>query len=139
MHFINRLYTKLIFSDAPNLNIGAYDMGEGQITIKLTEDSVKRLKTATRTIGSLEIFVPVEADVEIAKDSPVRANWLARYKANGYIGGSVTFYDDTNTAFVGTEPSLSISSDMSSNGSDPKNTFKLSANFLVNTQALAGF
>ena len=79
MHFINRLYTKLIFSDAPNLNIGAYDMGEGQVTIKLTEDSVKRLKTATRTIGSLEIFVPVEADVEIAKDSPVRQNWLARY------------------------------------------------------------
>ena len=42
MHFINRLYTKLIFSDAPNLNVGAYDMGEGQVTIKLTEDSVKR-------------------------------------------------------------------------------------------------
>lgn len=139
MNFINRLWTKLIFSDAPNLNVGAYDMGEGQISINLTEDSVKRLKTATRTIGSLEIFVPIEAQVEIAKDSPIRLAWVDRYLKNGYIGGSVTFYDDTNESYTATEPSITLGELGNFNGTDPKLSFKLHANLLVNTEALSGF
>ena len=139
MNFINRQWTKLIFSENPNLNITAHDMGERQVTISITKDSVKRLDTATRAIGSLEIYVPIEAEIDIAKDSVARSYWLEQYKKNGYIGGNVTFYDDTNNNYVATEPSITLSNFGTFNGTEAHTTFKIQANFLVNTDALAGF
>lgn len=139
MEFLNKLYNKVIFSNAPELNLGATDMGEEQCSVNLTEESVKRLRTATGTVGSLEIFVPVEMTVAIDKTSPNINYWKKRYLENGYIGGSVTVYDDTNYSYTATKPSIIIDSLGNFNGTDPVITFKVSANFRVNTTALAGF
>ena len=139
MEFLNKLYNKVVFSDAPELNIGAMDMGEEQTAIRLTKDAVARLATATGTVGSMEIFIPVEMDVSIDKTSPMYSQWVSRLLKNAYIGGSVTVYDDVNISYTGTKPSVSCSDFGKLNGTDPQVTFTVHANLRVNTEALAGF
>lgn len=139
MEFLNKLYNKVIFSDAPALNVTAYDMGIEQCKISLDKPGVARLETATGTVGSLEIFVPVNMTVSIKRTSPASGAWLSRMLANGYIGGSVTVYDDTNTSYVATEPSIKVDEAGPFNGTEPAVTFTVQANLKVNSQALAGF
>lgn len=139
MKFLNKLYNKLIFSDAPNLNITAFDMGEGQCTIKLNKRSVNRIPTATGTVGSLEIFVPVEITVEVLKTSPVIKYYRERYFKNGYIGGSLTLYDDTNEEYSCEEVSMALDEFPQTNGTQASVNFILEGNLRVNMEALAGF
>lgn len=138
MEFLNKLYNKCIFSDAPNLNLTAYDMGIDQCKIALAKPGVARLDTATGTVGSLEIFVPVDMTVSIKRTSAVASAWLSRMMTNGYIGGSVTLYDDTNSSYVATEPSIKLDEAGPFNGTEPAVTFTVQANLKVNSQALAG-
>lgn len=139
MEFLNKLYNKVIFSDAPNLNVTAYDMGIGQCKVSLQKPGVARLDTATGTVGSLEIFVPVDMSIQVKRTSPAYAYWLDRVMKNGYIGGSVTMYDDTNVSYTATEPSIKIDEAGPFNGTEPMTEFTVQANLRVNTQALAGF
>lgn len=139
MEFLNKLYNKVIFSDAPNLNVTAYDMGAGQCKVSLQKPGVARLETATGTVGSLEIFVPVDMTIQIKRTSPAYAYWLDRIMKNGYIGGSITMYDDTNVPYTAIEPSIKVDEAGPFNGTEPMIEFTVQANLRVNTQALAGF
>mgnify|MGYP004558189967 FL=1 len=139
MSFINKLYNKVIFSDAPDLNITAFDMGIGQCKLSLQKPGVARLETATGTVGSLEIFVPVDMTVQIKKTSPAAGQWLKRYIENGYIGGSVTLYDDVNNSYTAIDPSMKVDEAGPFNGTEPMVEFTVQANFRVNVKALSGF
>lgn len=139
MEFLNKLYNKVIFSDAPNLNVTAYDMGAGQCKVSLQKPGVARLETATGTVGSLEIFVPVDMTIQIKRTSPAYAYWLDRIMKNGYIGGSITMYDDANVSYTAIEPSIKVDEAGPFNGTEPMIEFTVQANLRVNTQALAGF
>lgn len=139
MKFLNKLYNKLIFSDAPNLNCTAFDMGRQQCTARLARKGVNRLDTATGTVGSLEIFVPVELRVEILKTSPVIDYYSERILKNGYIGGTLTMYDDVNKAYTIDDVSMSLEEIPSTGGEAPAVTFVLEGNLRVNQEALAGF
>lgn len=139
MKFLNKLYNKLIFSDAPNLNCTAFDMGKGQCTARLNRGGVNRLDTATGTVGSLEIFVPVTLSVEILKTSPVLDYYSERVLKNGYIGGTLTMYDDVNKAYTIDDVSIRLEEIPSTGGENPAVTFMLEGNLRVNQEALAGF
>lgn len=139
MDFLNKLYNKLIFSDAPNLNIGAHDMGIEQCRVTLQKPGVARLETATGTVGSMEIIVPCDISVSIKKTSPIISYWSERIFQNGYIGGSVVLYDDVNNSYTATEPSIKIDELGALNGTEPAITFTVQANLKVNNEALAGF
>lgn len=139
MEFLNKLYNKVIFSDAPNLNLTAYDMGSGQCKAAFNKPGVARLETATETVGSLEIYVPVDISIQVKRTSPAYSYWLQRIIANGYIGGSMTLYDDTNVSYVATKPSIKVDEAGPFNGTEPMIEFTIQANMKVNTQALAGF
>lgn len=137
MKFVNKLYTKAVFSEDSNMNVVASDMGENQITITAQENIVERLRTATGTIGSLNIFVPVEITIEILKTSPAYENYIKRCNENGYIGGNVTIYDDVNKEHTFSEVTISTQEFPSMNGSNASHTFTIQANWNVNTQAIA--
>lgn len=137
MNFLNKLYTKAVFSEDSNMNVVASDMGENQITISLQENIVERLRTATGTVGSLNIFVPVDITIEILKTSPAYENYIKRCNENGYIGGSVTIYDDVNNEHTFSEVTITTQEFPSMNGSNPAHTFTIQANWNVNTQAIA--
>lgn len=135
---INKLWTKIVFSAAPELDLGAKDMGEGMVSLSV-EESVKRLPTATGTTASLEIFVPVTANVKIAKQSPSINAWFERWKSNGFIGGSVVLYDDSNNSYTARNPSIAIGEIGDINGTQADITFTIKADLEVNLTALAGF
>lgn len=140
MKFLNKLYGKAIFSGAQELNITAYDLGEGMIKVSFDEPSVNRLKTATGTVGSLQIFIPAKVKIEVLKTSPAYDEYVKRILDNGYIGGTLTIYDDVNKAHEVEEVSLSYESEIDANsGQSPVVVFQAEGNLRVNKQALAGF
>ncbi|EGV1470925.1 hypothetical protein JF110_001650 [Campylobacter jejuni] len=136
MKFLNKLYTKCIFSDAQELNVTAYDMGEGMTSISLEDDVVNRLKTATGTVGSLSIFVSVNVSISILKTSAAIDTYMERILNNGFIGGTLTLYDDVNRAFTIEDVSLNLNEIPSMNGTEPAVPFTLQGNLLVNKDAL---
>lgn len=138
MKFLNKLYTKAIFSEDSSLNVVAGDMGEGQIQLAISEDVVRRLPTATGTVGSLAIYVPTTINISLLKTSAIADVFLQRALDNGYIGGSVTIYDDTNRPWTIYDPSIGTAEFSPSNGTDPQVTVRIDGNSLVNSQALVG-
>lgn len=136
MDFLNKLYTKAIFSEASELNVTAYDLGEGMIGARLEASVVDRLPTATGTVGSLAIVVPVTVSVSILKTSTAFAEYSKRILSNGYIGGTMTAYSDTNTPYVIKDVSLDIQEIPNMNGTEPAVEFQIKGNLEVNSDAL---
>lgn len=139
MDFLNKLYVKAIFSDATELNVVAGDLGEDMIKVTLQDDIVKRLPTATGTVGSLNIFIPAEVEISLLKTSPSFQMYFDRCLKNGYLGGTLTIYDDVNNFAEINKVSLTIRDLPNFNGSNPSVTFVAQGNLEVNREALAGF
>lgn len=136
MKFINKLYTKAIFSEASELNLTAHDMGESMCSITYNDDVVKRLPTAVGTIGSMSIFISVDVQVSIIKTSETIDNYMERIQKGAYIGGTLTLYDDINRAYTIEDVSLNIKEVPSMNGTEPAVPFVISGNLLVNKDSL---
>lgn len=136
MKFLNKLFVKVIYSDASELNVSAYDMGESQVELSFNDPVVNRLRTATGTIGSLSIFVGVTATISLNKASPLCQVYMDRIKSNAYIGGTVTLYDDSSKVYEITEPSLDVQSIPSMNGTEAAIQFKVEGNLRVNQDSL---
>lgn len=136
MKFINKLYTKAIFSDASELNLTAYDMGESTCSITYNDEVVARLRTAVGTIGSMAIFTAVDVEVSIIKTSPAIDNYMNRIKNNAYIGGTLTLYDDINREYTIEDVSLNIKQVPNMNGTEAAVSFTISGNLWVNKEAL---
>lgn len=138
MDFLNKLYTKAIFSDAPEMNVVAKDLGEDMISATVNEPIVNRIPTATGTIGSLAIVVPVDISISVLKTRPVFQEYLKRIISNGYLGGTVTIYDDVNTAYTIRDVSFTINEVPTANGTVAAVTFTIQGNLEVNQTALFG-
>lgn len=136
MQFLNKLFTKCIFSDALELNIGAFDMGEGMVTVSLDKPTVARIDTATGTVGSLNIFSPATIKIQVLKTSPICQVYYDRILKNGYIGGTLTLKDDTNAEFVFDRISVSLDELPNMNGTEAAVTFIVHGNLQVNKEAL---
>lgn len=136
MQFLNKLYTKAIFTDAPELNVGARDLGENMINIQIDEDFVNRLPTATGTVGSLAIIVPVTVNIDILKTSSAVSEWSDRVLSNAYIGGALTVYNDVNSPYSIKDVSINIKSMGNLNGTEPAVQFEVKGNLEVNKDAL---
>ena len=139
MKFLNKLFNKVIFSDAPELNASAYDMGESMCRVSFQDDVVNRLRTATGSVGSLAIFVGCEVSISIAKTSNIINEYQNRILNNGYIGGTLTIYDDTKREFVINDISLNQREIPSMNGTEPAVEYIIQGNLEVNKEALTGF
>lgn len=139
MKFLNKLFGKAVFSEDSGLNITAHDLGEEMIKISFEDPVVNRLKTATGTVGSLSIFVAATAEIHVLKTSPIYENYLKRILENGYIGGTLTIYDDVNVAHEMEEISLDLSEVPTNSGTQAAVIFKAQGNLRVNRQALVGF
>jgi len=138
MKFLNKLYGKAVFSGDSGLNVVATDLGEEMIKVTFDDAVVNRLKSATGTIGSLSIFVSATAEIQVLKTSPVYENYLNRIVENGYIGGTLTIYDDVNISYEMEEISLDLSELPSNAGTTPAVTFKAQGNLRVNRRAILG-
>lgn len=136
MDFLNKLYTKAIFSEASELNVTAYDLGESMIGARLEASVVDRLPTATGTVGSLAIIVPVSVSISVLKTSTAFTEYSKRILSNGYIGGTMTAYSDTNTPYVIRDVSLDIQEIPNMNGTEPAVEFQIKGNLEVNSDAL---
>lgn len=136
MDFLSKLYTKAVFTAAPELNVNAYDLGEDMISATLEDEVVNRLPTATGTVGSLAIFVPVTINISVLKTSNVVGDYLDRILENGYIGGTLTVYSDVNSPYSITEVSLGLKDIGALNGTNPALTFEVKGNLEVNKNAL---
>lgn len=137
--FINRLLNKISFSDNSLLDVTPFDMGEEQSTIEFSDRGVSRLRAATGTVVSLQIFTKVEARVSMRKTSPLIGRYRDCIINNGYIGGTVTLWDDAGNKYVAYNPSITIESLGALNGTEPSITFIVEADLPVNTEALAPF
>lgn len=136
--FINRLYNKLSFSDNPNLDVTPYDMGTEQISVSFSRRGVDRLEAATGTVVSLQIFVKLEVTVSIRKTSPQISAYKEAILGNGYVGGTVTLYDDAGNSYIAYNPSVAVDDLGSFNGSEPAISFVVECDLPVNETALAG-
>lgn len=138
MKFLNKLFGKAIFSEDNGLNVTAHDLGESMIRVSFEDPVINRLKTATGTIGSANIFVSATAEIQVLKTSPVYENYLKRIRDNGYVGGTLTIYDDVNISYELEEVSLDLSEIPENSGTQPSVTFKAQGNWRVNRKIIAG-
>lgn len=137
MDFLNRLFVKCIYSEAPVLNLTPYDMGEDMISASLDDEVVTRLKTAVGTIGSLAVVVGVTIEISVLKTSPAFQEYVKRILENAYVGGTLTIYDDVNTPYVVSDISLDVTSIPNMNGQNAAVVFKIQGNMQVNRNALS--
>ena len=136
MKFLNKLYVKAIYSEAPELNITPYDMGENMIELNYDDDVVTRHKTATGTIASMSLYVGATVSIHIAKSSPAIDIYKKRIISNSVIGGTLTLYDDINGEWIISDISLNQKSVGPFNGTDPSIEFQIQGNLIVNKDAL---
>lgn len=137
MKFLNKLCVKAVFSEAPELNVTARDMGEAMVSMSFTDDVIQRLKTATGTIGSMNIIVGVDVNISIVKTCPAIDAYMERIMSNGYIGGTLTLYDDINRQYEITDISLNVREVPSMNGTEPAVQFIVQGNLEVNKDGLS--
>lgn len=136
MDFLNKLYTKAVFTNAPELNVTAYDMGENMISATLEDEVVNRLRTAVGTVGSMAIFVPVTVSIDILKTSTAVDEYASRILSNAFIGGDLTVYNDVNSPYTIKDVSISLKELGAMNGTQPSVTFEVKGNLEVNKDAL---
>lgn len=136
MDFLNKLYTKAVFTNAPELNVTAYDMGENMISATLEDEVVNRLRTAVGTVGSMAIFVPVTVSIDILKTSTAIDEYASRILSNAFIGGDLTVYNDVNSPYTIKDVSISLKELGAMNGTQPSVTFEVKGNLEVNKDAL---
>lgn len=136
MDFLNKLFVKAIFSEAPELNITADDMGADMISPSMDGEVVSRIEAATKTIGSLSIYVPVTVNFKVLKTSPAADEYGKRVLQNGYIGGDLTVYTDVNTPYKIHDISISSITLGTWNGTEADVEVVLKGNLQVNSAAL---
>lgn len=136
MEFLNKLYTKAVFTNAPELNVTAYDLGEQMIGISVEDEFVNRLPTAIGTVGSLAIICPVTVTIDILKTSSAVGEWSDRILSNAYIGGTLTVYNDVNSPYSIKDVSIGVRSLGQLNGTEPAVQFEVKGNLEVNKDAL---
>lgn len=136
MDFLNKLYTKAVFTNAPELNVNAYDLGEDMISVTLDDEVVNRLPTATGTVGSLAIIVGCTVTISILKTSTAIGEYQDRIFSNGYIGGTLTVYTDVNSPLTMKDISIGMQDLGSFNGTQPAVNIEVKGNVEVNKDAL---
>lgn len=136
MDFLNKLYTKAVFTNAPELNVNAYDLGEDMISVTLDDEVVNRLPTATGTVGSLSIIVGCTVTISILKTSTAIGEYQDRIFSNGYIGGTLTVYTDVNSPLTMKDVSIGFQDLGAFNGTQAAINVTVKGNVEVNKDAL---
>ena len=136
MDFLNKLYTKAVFTNAPELNVGAYDLGEDMISATLDDELVQRIPTATGTVGSLAIICGATVTISVLKTSTAISEYQNRILKNGYIGGTLTIYTDVNTPLTMKDVSINMPDLGQLNGTQAHVNFEIKGNIEVNSEAL---
>lgn len=137
MQILNKLLTKVIFSEATNLNLSAVDFGKDMASVRLRNEAVNRLEGATHTIASANLYVLVEIVLNVLKTSPVFNQYLLAIQQKAIIGGTITLYDDRGNSYMAKDVSLNVGEFPNMNGTEPSVNFSVLANFDVNTQLLS--
>ncbi len=131
MDFIFKGFPKAVFSEQADLNLVPSDFGDEMINIAFDDEVVKRLKTATGTVASPQIFAEVSVTLNIKKTSPQYVAYKDRITSNTVIPGQVDIYDDANQHY--TLLVLSVKpAGFNANGNDAVVQFTLQGNMLVN-------
>lgn len=134
--FLHKGFVKAVFSDEPALNVTAADMGSEMISVTFDDKPVNRIATATGTVASANVSVPVSATLQVLKASPADSIYTNRIKANGVIPGTLTLYDDVNKPWTLSKLSISISG-FSANASEAHRAYTIEGILPVNTDLIA--
>ncbi len=136
MDFIFKGFSKVIYSVQADLNLVPSDFGDDMISINYDSEVVKRIKTATGTVASPEIFAEFSATLNIKKTSPQYEAYKNRIISNTVISGEAIIIDDANLQYnIGT---LSLKpAAFNASGNDAVVQFVLQGNLLVNNDLIA--
>ncbi len=100
------VFNTAIFSNNNAFNITPYDLGAEQMSVEFEDEVVNRLRCATQTIASTNIYLPITIHVPILKVSPVYKTWLKAMTENAIVGGQCTLKDDAGYQYVIEQVSL---------------------------------
>lgn len=139
MPILNKLLSKVIFSDATELNVSPSDLGESMISVSIDDDVVHRLRAATGTVASASLYVQINISISVLKTSPVFGNYASAILNNAIVGGTVTVYDDRGIAYTGKDVSLNLKEIPNMNGTEPAVTFIVQANLPVNSKLVTSY
>ena len=117
--FLNKTYTKAIFSEDSTLNVTFRDLAEDAIDADMNGEVVSRLNAVYGDIPSMNPTVALAVNIRIRKDSPSLANYYDRIQNNAIIGGTLTLYDDVNQSFTIERPSFDLQRIENANGQNP--------------------
>lgn len=130
--FLNKTYTKAIFSEDTTLNLTFVDLAEEAIDADIQDEVVSRLKVAFGDVPSLNPTISVIVNLRIKKTSPSLTNFYNRIMKNAIIGGTLTLYDDVNQSFTIENPSIDIQRIENANGTNPFVVFPCKGYIKVN-------
>lgn len=136
--FLNKTYTKAIFSADSTLNLTFRDLAEDAIDADISGEIVSRLNAVYGDIPSMNPTAQVAVNIRVRKDSPSLVNYYSRIENNAIIGGTLTLYDDVNQAFTIEKPSLSLQRIENANGQNPFVQFIVNGYIEVNREIWQG-
>ena len=136
MDFIFKGFPKVLYSDQADLNLVPSDFGDEMIAINYEGDVTKRLKTATGSIASPELFAEFTATLNIKKTSPQYLAYKNRVNSNTVIPGSAIVVDDANQQYNITRLSIKPMA-FNASGNDVVVQFVLQGNMQVNGDLIA--
>lgn len=138
MEILNKVLTKVIFSDATNLNLSAQDFGEAMTHVKILDPVTTRLPAAAKSIVSANLYVRVEVPLSVLKTSAVYKEYALMIKQRAAIGGTLTLYDDRGFNYTATDVAFNVEELPEMNGTNNAVTFIATANFQVNELLMGG-
>lgn len=133
---INISAVSVVLPDDAELNLTAFDMGEGMVRIEFEGEAVNRLKVAFGTNASANISIDATATIEIRKLSTAADTWQKRALNNAIIKGTagiVIITDDVGKEYKLQACSIGMGG-VEANGQTASNTFTVKGIITVNEE-----
>lgn len=117
--YLNKSLTCVIFSNNPELNLTANDLGGDEIVLKYDTEGVERHDTMVGQVVSVNFFRAISIDIPIIKTSMAYQVWSDLVeKGNCFIQGSVTYRNDVGRIHTFTDISIQKGDDSGSGTKD---------------------
>ena len=136
--FLNRVKASLTVTDTPALNISASYLAKEMLSIRTTGPATDIIQTATGTVLSANVYMPIEVVVHTLRTQGLGESWRQRFLSDTSLGEIVATTDSTVFGdFTILNAALTNFQEMTVNGTQAGFILLLSGYWVVNNDMWA--
>lgn len=130
---LNKVAGSVVFTDFPDLNVTASNLGKAGISLALQGNMVELIGTMSGTVTSPEPYVQAELVINVLKTQGVAEVYKEQWEDNAVIGGLVVTPDaSTLSTFELVNCAIMTVQELSFAGTDPVMQVRIQGSYEVN-------